>query len=270
MLEPEPRAGAANDVPAGAAPTAPDQPSRAVLDTPPGAVSGRADGNANGNGHPPASTVRREILLRLRQQGPASPDQLAGQLGASRSGILQHLRALESARLVERQTIRHGVGRPRHVYDVTADAQDLFPGNYDGLATGLVRAIAAVGGRELVERVFEARREQTRHRLHARFADRRMADAPLLDRVRELAVFQDELGYLSDAEPGDDGSVRLREHNCAIYHVACDVPAACDAELALFTEVLGAEVVRESHIASGDRCCSYRIRAIAGSPQTEP
>ncbi len=38
-------------------------------------------------------------------------------------------------------------------------------------------------------------------------------------------------------------------------------PAACRAELRLFREVLGAKVVRESHIAAGDRCCSYRIEA---------
>jgi predicted ArsR family transcriptional regulator len=30
--------------------------------------------------------------------------------------------------------------------------------------------------------------------------------------------------------------------------------------LELFREVLDAEVVREQHIASGDRCCQYRIR----------
>jgi len=32
-----------------------------------------------------------------------------------------------------------------------------------------------------------------------------------------------------------------------------------DAELALFQDVLGAEVVRETHIACGDRSCTYRI-----------
>ncbi len=224
-----------------------------------------ARGNGNGNGHPPAAVVRREILLRLRQQGPTSPDQLAEQLGASRSGILQHLRALESANLVSHQTIRHGVGRPRHVYDVTPDAQDLFPGNYDGLASSLLEAIAEVGGPELITRVFDARREQVRQRLLARFAGSATNGTTLLDRVRELAVFQDELGYLTDTDGGEDGSVWLRQHNCAIYHVACEVPAACDAELALFRDVLGAEVVRETHIAAGDRCCAYRVTAEPGS-----
>ena len=37
----------------------------------------------------------------------------------------------------------HGVGRPRHLYDITADAQDLFPSNYDGLATGLLAVATA-------------------------------------------------------------------------------------------------------------------------------
>ena len=60
-------------------------------------------------------------------------------------------------------------------------------------------------------------------------------------------------------EIGDDGSIRLLEHNCAIFQVANGTPAACEAELALFRDVLDADVVRESHIASGDRSCSYRI-----------
>src|SRR5450432_3447585 len=121
----------------------------------------RADDQAGGlgahpNGHAP--TLRRELVLALRTNGPSSPDQLAALVGASRTGVLQQLRVLELDGLVSRRTERHGVGRPRHLYDVTPSAQPLFPANYDGLATGLLAAIDAIGGRELVERVFETRR----------------------------------------------------------------------------------------------------------------
>ena len=85
--------------------------------------------------------LRHEILDRLRRDGPTSPDQLAQTIGASRTGVLQQLRALEEANFVSRQTVRHGVGRPRHLYDVTPEAQELFPSNYDGLAAGLLAAI---------------------------------------------------------------------------------------------------------------------------------
>lgn len=214
-----------------------------------------------GNGHDAslASGLRRELLTELRRGGPASPDQLAIRLGASRTGVVQQLRALEAAALVNRETVRHGVGRPRHVYDVTAAAQDLFPANYDALAAGLVAALESVGGAALVERVFETRREQLADRLRAKLGERLPSGAPLHDRVRELAVIQDEHGYLARMEVGDDGSIHLLEHNCAIFQVANGTPAACEAELALFSEILDADVVRESHIASGDRCCSYRI-----------
>src|SRR6478736_6128693 len=121
------------------------------------------------------SSLRRDILVELRRSGATSPEQLATRLGASRTGVLQQLRSLQASGLVDRRTVRHGVGRPRHLYDVTPDAQVAFPSNYDGLAAGLLAAIGMVGG--------------------------------------------------------DD----------------------------LFDEVFGADVVRESHIASGDRSCTYRI-----------
>ena len=208
-----------------------------------------------------SSGLRRAILVRLRQDGPTSPDALAVRLGASRTGVLQQLRALESANLVTHETVRHGVGRPRHVYDVTQDAQDLFPSNYDGLAAGLLAAIGAVGGDELIEEVFAARRRQIGERVRRELDDRVGPRAPLAERVRELAVMQDRQGYLAEAILEPDGTIRMREHNCAIYHVANRSPAACRAELELFRDILGADVVRESHIASGDRCCTYRVVA---------
>ncbi len=228
----------------------------------PAAREAANDHVAAGLGQPAAkgpSSLRRDLLLRLRLDGPSSPDQLAERIGASRTGVLQQLRALEAAHLVSRQTVRHGVGRPRHLYDVTADAQDLFPSNYDGLAAGLLAAIESVGGDDLLDQVFAARRRQLGDRVRGQMAERVAPEAPLLDRVRELAVIQGDQGYLADATLGPDGTIRLREHNCAIYHIAAGSPAACQAELELFTEILGAEVVREQHIASGDRCCSYRI-----------
>jgi predicted ArsR family transcriptional regulator len=206
-----------------------------------------------------SSTLRRDLLFRLRHDGPSAPEELAMNLGASRTGVLQQLHALEAAGLVSRQAIRHGVGRPRHVYDVTDAAQDLFPTNYDGLASGLLAAIRAVGGESLVQDVFEERRRISRDRVRQRMAERLPADAPLADRARELAVIQDEQGYLAEAVIGTDGIIRLVERNCAIHRVAASTTAACQAELDLFREVLGTDVERETHIAAGDRCCTYRI-----------
>lgn len=208
------------------------------------------------------SSLRRAILMRLRHDGPSSPETLAANLGLSRTGVLQQLHALEAAGLVSREAVRHGVGRPRHVYDVTDAAQDLFPTNYDGLASGLLAAIRSIGGEELLDGVFEERRRLTRDRLRQRMTDRLPPGAPLLERARELAVIQDEQGYIAEAILGPDGVIRLVERNCAIHRVASEHAAACQAELDLFRELLGTDVRRETHIAAGDRSCTYRIGGV--------
>jgi len=229
---------------------------------------------ASGNGrasraaepaHHGASTLRHDILVALRRSGATSPEHLANALGASRTGVLQQLRSLQTAGLVDRRTVRHGVGRPRHFYDVTPDAQVAFPSNYDGLAAGLLAAIGVVGGDELVAQVFDARRRLIAEQVKERLAERLPADAPLAAKVDELAVIQDEQGYLSSVFIGADGAFRLRQCNCAIFGIAALSSSPCEAELAMFSEVLGADVVRESHIASGDRNCTFRI---AGQRET--
>jgi predicted ArsR family transcriptional regulator len=206
--------------------------------------------------------LRRSILLRLRTGGPASPSTLATAIGASRTGVLAHLRDLEEAGLVRRESVRHGVGRPRHVYDVTDAAQDLFPTGYDGLASGLLEAVEEVGGEALLAEVLAARRRVLRERIGDRLAARLPAGAPLAERVRELAAVQDEQGYLAHAQVDADGSVRLVEHNCAILRAAAGRPVACAEELALFADVLDARVLRTSHIPAGDRACAYRIEPL--------
>ncbi|MBI2762694.1 MAG: helix-turn-helix domain-containing protein [Chloroflexi bacterium] len=227
-------------------------------------------GHAPTNGAPTVipspSSLRRAILVNLRQRGPMSPDALATHLGASRTGVLQQLHALEEGGLVSHQLERHGVGRPRHRYDVTPDAQDLFPMDYDGFALGLIEAISAVGGEELLDEVLAARRRQLGNRIRERLVERLAADAPLADRVRELAVVQDAAGYLAEAIIGPDGTIRIREHNCAIYHVSREVNLCCEAELALFRYVCGTNVERETHIAAGDRSCTFRF----GQPTNRP
>jgi predicted ArsR family transcriptional regulator len=209
-----------------------------------------------------STTLRRDVLYALRTGGPASPDQVADRVGASRTGVLQQLRTLESAGLVTRSLSRHGVGRPRHVYDLTPAAQELFPANYGALAQSILTAIRSIGGETLIHDVFEARRQQLKTRISNRLAERLPAGASLWERTREMAVYEDETGYLGRATRDSDGTIWLNEHNCAISGVSNPYPIACEEELQLISEVLGARVTRECHIPSGDRSCTYRVEPL--------
>jgi predicted ArsR family transcriptional regulator len=212
------------------------------------------DDRPAGQRHAPS---HQALLLALRRDGPLSPDRLAAEFHLSRTAVLQQLRTLASDGLVERRSLRHGVGRPRHLYDLTERAQPLLPASYDRLAVSLLGAVLEVGGADLVGRVFEARGTVQARVIRDRLEKRGLATAPLAERARELALIQSEQGYV--CELLEDDGLRLVEHNCPIHQVAKDAPAACEAEVRLFREALGVEVVRERHIAAGARCCEYRL-----------
>jgi len=68
---------------------------------------------------------------------------------------------------------------------------------------------------------------------------------------------RDEPDTLGRATRDADGTIRLHEHNCAIYGVSGTYQIACAAELQLFGEVLGAKVTRE---------WPHRPRALGAAP----
>ena len=135
-----------------------------------------------------------------------------------------------------------------------------FPSTPAAVAAGRGAAAGTVGGDALAPRVFAVRRQLIAEQVKSRLEERLPAGATLEARVRELAVIQDEQGYLSSATVSEDGTIRLRECNCAIFGIASQSSSPCDAELDLFRDVLDADVIRETHIASGDRSCTYRIQ----------
>ncbi len=169
--------------------------------------------------------------------------------------------SLESRGSVIRQAIRHGVGRPRHLYDVTAEAQRSLPANYGGLATTLLESIAELGGDQLVDAVFQARRRLLAERIRARItaALGRPPPSPHASGSWPSSRTSRAISAAPRHSTGSMGPLELREANCAILGAVAGHPAACRAEVQLFEEVLDARVTRISHIAAGDRSCTYRI-----------
>ena len=187
---------------------------------------------------------------------PAGRDRVGA--GVSRSGVAQQLRALDSAGLVTRTAVRHGVGRPRHVYDVTPLAQELFPSNYDGLATGLLAAILEVGGDESSRTCSRPAVARPRHGCESR------STRPSRPTRRSRTASASSPGSRTSSATSQRRRWTRTGSGWSSTTARCSTwrptnPAACQAELELFQGLLGTDVVRVSHIVSGDRCCDYRV-----------
>lgn len=199
----------------------------------------------------------------LRRHGSMTVEDLSRALGITTVAVRHHLDVLETEGLLGSETERKPAasasgsrrGRPRRLFHLTDAADDLFPKNYSGLVQTILEHLETSGGAESVDEVFRARRLRLETDLKAR-----LRGQELQARVAAVAELQDRSGYMADWETAEDGSLVLREHNCAICKVARRFPQACESELQLIRNVTRAEVVREQHMAAGDSVCSYRIR----------
>jgi DeoR family suf operon transcriptional repressor len=198
--------------------------------------------------------TRRALLEILKRRGEANADELAEAVGITVSAVRQHLATLHGDGLVEHFEVRSGPGRPRHVYRLTERADNLFPRAYAAIVTDLL-VEAEAADPELVERMFERRRQRRVDR-----AKERLAGKSFAERMQTLTEILDEDGYLAELVEEDDGSYRIVEHNCAILEVATRYGAACGTELDFIREVLPeASVQRVAHLLSGSHVCAYSV-----------
>lgn len=201
------------------------------------------------------SESQREIATLLRRRGAMTVEGLSRALGISTVAVRQHLEALQSEGLLEMETERRPIGRPRRLYTLSEAADELFPQNYSGLAQLLLEHLERIGGEDRLAEVFRERRLAVVAELQPS-----LVSLDLGERVQAVVRMQDEAGYMAEAEAQEDGSFVLREFNCVVCKLARRFPQICASELALIEELTGAEVVRESHMAGGDASCSYRLR----------
>ena len=199
------------------------------------------------------SETRMRILQLLKMRASLTVGQLTDALHISQMGVRQHLAILEAEGLVEHYQEKQGRGRPPHVYQLTDEANGLFPTTYANFAVGLMHEVAKFNGPGFINKVF---RERMKAQLET--YQLRLEGKTLGERVKELARIRDEEGYMARFDENED-DYALIEHNCPIAVIAQEYPHVCEIELALFRQSLGAKIVREEHLMQGSHRCCYRI-----------
>ena len=199
------------------------------------------------------SETRMRILQLLKMRAGMTVGQLTEALHISQMGVRQHLAILEAEGLIAYYREKQGRGRPRHIYQLTDEANSLFPTTYANFAVGLMHEVAKFNGPGFINKVFRGRMES-----QLETYQQRLAGKALRERIEELARIRDEEGYMARFEEAENDYI-LTEHNCPISVIAQEYPRVCEIELALFRQSLGAKVVREEHLMQGSHKCCYRI-----------
>lgn len=197
---------------------------------------------------------RAGVVQHLRARGASGADELAEALGVTKQCVRKHLDALEREGYVEHAPARGDRGRPAHVFRLTPKAEELFPKRYDLFARSVLRQIGEVWGERGLNAVFCGCATEMLTGLRPQLEGLSF-DA----RIGRLTELLRETGYEAEAERLGDGSYLLTEWNCPQAEIAREYRQLCDQELTVYRELLGAEVFRESRIAGGASRCAYRV-----------
>jgi predicted ArsR family transcriptional regulator len=199
-------------------------------------------------------TTRKAILDILKEQGQATVDELTEQLELTPMTVRHHLNVLQSQGFVAATQLRHrrSAGRPRHVYTLTEEGNDLFPANYHGLANRLLDEIKEVVGEDKVSQIL--------HRIGEKLAAEApdIRSLPLAERVAKAADFLTGQGFISRWEKVE-GGYELYQFNCPYRRVSRDHAEVCHMDMALISKLLGVRSKRVSGIASDGGHCTYFI-----------
>lgn len=203
-----------------------------------------------------AKVIRDRIIALLGRQGPASPEKLVVELQAPESVVRSQLKVLVASRLVrvEPERSRLGRGRPRHRYALTETTADVVRRRYDTLAEGLLLDARAIGGEDLIERIFRERCDRLEARYRPRFAGK-----PLRERVQEIVRLLEQNGDSVRWWQADERTFLISKLDCGIFNLGRHGGSACRYELTLLKRLLEATVRREEHLVEGDAGCSYVV-----------
>ncbi|MBP0016626.1 MAG: iron-sulfur cluster biosynthesis transcriptional regulator SufR [Cyanobacteria bacterium SBLK] len=208
-------------------------------------------------------STKEEILRYLLKQGQATAHELAEALSISPQATRRHLKDLETAELIEHQSIQVGMGRPQHKYSLSHQGKEHFPHRYGDFTVSFLDTLIETVGEEQVGAVF--RKQWQRKAVEYRD---RIGTGSLKERVETLIRIRQEEGYMAelhsvDANLGSDREEYIfAEHHCAISDVAESFPTVCDRELEMFEAILPDCTVERTHwINNGEHRCGYLVRA---------
>ncbi|MFW0784979.1 metalloregulator ArsR/SmtB family transcription factor [Gordonia sp. CPCC 206044] len=219
------------------------------------ATRGPSDQGGSPAGHHDGQT-RAAVVSLLVEDGPLTATEIADRLGISAAGVRRHLDALAEVGDVEASSSgfgRRGRGRPAKWFQLTATGRGKLRHAYDDLAGAAMRKLRVVGGEAAVE-------EFARDRIEGIVAKVTPAEesGSVAHTVDEIADALTSAGFSANTREVGTG-VQICQHHCPVAHVAAEFPELCEAETAMFTELLGTHVQRLATIANGDCACTTHV-----------
>src|SRR6266699_5139627 len=153
------------------------------------------------------TSTRGQIITLLRRSSH-TVDELAQALGLTDNAIRAHLATLERDGIVQQRGVRRGGGKPAYVYDLTPEAEQLFPKAYGPV----LRAVLEVLSERMTPEELDAVMRAAGRRIAAKW---HIPQGDLHGRLATAVEVLNELGGMAELE-SCDGTYCIRGYSCPL------------------------------------------------------
>lgn len=196
-------------------------------------------------------STRGQMVLLLRGSAK-TVNQLAADLGLTDNAVRAHLLTLERDGLVAMGSPVKGFRKPHNSYELTEEAQHLFPKPYDALFTQLLNVLK----RRMVTPVIR----DILSELGRRVGEAMPSGAGGLD--SDLATVTETLGELGGAARvvRSSDKLEIKSESCPFAEAVAEHPEVCRMAESLVSEMVK-RPVKETCDRTGRPKCSFEIIA---------
>ncbi len=188
----------------------------------------------------------RGRVVSLLRRGPHTVEELAQLLGLTDNGVRVHLATLERDGIVRQGGVRRTAGKPAYSYELTPEADRLFPKPYAPVLGQLLDVLGERMGQEQLEELMRS----VGRRLAPEHAQ---TSADPGARLETGVAFLNEIGGLAELE-AQDGTLVIRGYSCPLATVTPGRPEVCELAEALLCELTGLPIQEYCDRGEQPRC----------------
>ena len=190
----------------------------------------------------------RGRLVTLFRGTTKTVNELAEELELTDNAVRAHLLSLERDGLIKQSGIQRGTRKPHFAYQLTEEAEQLFPKAYDALLNQL---IAVLKGRLTPLALEEVLREVGRSLAGAQTASKK--NGTMEGRIGRALVALEAIGGAARVEKENEKLVICSE-SCPLATAVAVHPEVCRLAETLLSEVIGLEVQEQCNRNGPPRC----------------
>ncbi|HEY7848544.1 MAG TPA: helix-turn-helix domain-containing protein [Ktedonobacterales bacterium] len=176
----------------------------------------------------------RGRLVTLLRRDARTVDELAQRLGLTDNAVRAHLATLERDGLVRQRGVRRSgaSGKPAYIYDLTPEAEQLFPRPYAATLGELLNALRDHFPPDEVEALLRASGR------HLAAQSPLASDAAPRARLEAAATTLTQMGGLAEVEECD-GALNIHGYRCMLAALTPTHPEVCRLAASFVSEVAG-------------------------------